>query len=73
MSFESFCRILDPVFFGDYPASMLEYDRNIPRFTKEQSELLKNSADFIGLNQYTSKFATYDNLSVENNDFTVSG
>jgi beta-glucosidase/6-phospho-beta-glucosidase/beta-galactosidase len=52
---------------------MRKYDLNLPRFTKEQSELLKNSVDFIGLNHYTSYFATYDKLSLENNDFSWSG
>ena len=61
------------MYFGDYPASMRKYDLNLPRFTKEQSELLKNSVDFIGLNHYTSYFAAYDKLSLENNDFSWSG
>lgn len=68
----SFCRILDPLFFGDYPASMRQYDMALPKFTKEQSEMLKGSCDFVGLNQYTAKFATYDPSSIDNNDVSVS-
>ncbi|XP_024358584.1 beta-glucosidase 13 [Physcomitrium patens] len=66
--------ILDPLFFGEYPASMRAFDhrKTLPRFTKEQSALLKGSLDFLGLNQYTSQFATYDKHSVENNDVTSS-
>jgi len=63
---------LDPLFFGDYPGSMRQYDVALPKFTKEQSEMLKGSYDFIGLNQYTAKFATYDPSSIDNNDVTVS-
>lgn len=67
-----FCRILDPIVFGDYPDSMRQYDVALPKFTKEQSEMLKGSYDFIGLNQYTAKFATYDPSSLDNNDLTTS-
>lgn len=68
----SFCRILDPIVFGDYPGSMRQYKVALPKFTKEQSEMLKGSYDFIGLNQYTAKFATYDPSSIDNNDVSVS-
>jgi beta-glucosidase len=51
---------------------MRQYDVALPKFTKEQSEMLKGSYDFIGLNQYTAKFATYDPSSIDNNDVTVS-
>ncbi|KAG0605148.1 hypothetical protein M758_9G035200 [Ceratodon purpureus] len=64
--------ILDPIYLGDYPASMRKYGVKLPTFTKEQSELLKNSVDFLGWNHYTSFFATYDKHSVENNDVTWS-
>ncbi|MDQ8205932.1 GH1 family beta-glucosidase [Coraliomargarita sp. SDUM461003] len=49
----------DPVVFGDYPAIMRERvgDR-LPKFTPEQSELLKGSADFLGLNHYTTHYAS---------------
>lgn len=48
----------DPVWFGDYPDSMKEAlgDR-LPTFTNEQKALLKGSADFWGMNHYTSKYA----------------
>ena len=49
----------DPVVFGDYPAVMRERlgDR-LPRFTEEQEGLLKGSYDFLGLNHYTTHFAS---------------
>ncbi|KAL3518650.1 hypothetical protein ACH5RR_021239 [Cinchona calisaya] len=48
---------MGPLAFGDYPSSMrtLVGDR-LPKFTKEQSELIKGSYDFIGLNYYTSLY-----------------
>eukprot|EP00250_Pteridium_aquilinum_P006361 c16304_g1_i1 orf=285-1916(-) len=48
---------IDPVVFGDYPKSMRDAvgDR-LPKFTKEESEELKNSCDFLGHNYYTAYF-----------------
>lgn len=49
---------MDPLAFGDYPFSMrtLVGDR-LPKFTHEESEMLENSYDFIGINYYTAYFA----------------
>jgi beta-galactosidase len=51
--------LTDPVVFGEYPAIMRERlgDR-LPEFTAEQKELLKGSADFLGLNHYTTHYAS---------------
>uniref|UniRef100_A0A7N2KL41 Beta-glucosidase 12-like n=1 Tax=Quercus lobata TaxID=97700 RepID=A0A7N2KL41_QUELO len=51
---------MDPLTNGYYPHSMrfLVEDR-LPKFTKEQSKLVKGSFDFIGLNYYTAYYATY--------------
>lgn len=48
----------DPVFKGDYPKVMRQRlgDR-LPQFTKEDKEELMGSADFIGLNHYSSLLA----------------
>jgi beta-glucosidase len=49
---------MDPLARGDYPQSMRALVGNrLPRFSKEQSELLKGAFDFIGLNYYTSSYA----------------
>ncbi|KAH7676642.1 Beta-glucosidase protein [Dioscorea alata] len=49
--------IVDPLVFGDYPKIMKKIVRSrLPVFTKSQSEYLKGSFDFIGLNHYTSIF-----------------
>jgi beta-glucosidase/6-phospho-beta-glucosidase/beta-galactosidase len=45
----------DPVFFGNYPQSMIDrVGERLPRFTAEESAMLKGSADFIGLNHYNT-------------------
>ncbi|KAK8956368.1 Beta-glucosidase 13 [Platanthera guangdongensis] len=49
---------LDPLKFGDYPFSMRSLARDrLPKFTAEESEKLKGSYDFIGLNYYTARYA----------------
>lgn len=46
-----------PVTHGGYPASMIATYKNLlPSFTSEESELLKGSIDFFGLNHYTSVY-----------------
>ncbi|CAK8540583.1 unnamed protein product [Lathyrus sativus] len=53
--------LLDPVFYGDYPTIMKEYVGNrLPRFTKKEKHMLKGSADFVGINYYTSRFARHE-------------
>ncbi|KAM7265065.1 hypothetical protein ACFE04_002748 [Oxalis oulophora] len=51
--------ILHPITYGDYPDSMrrLVGDR-LPKFTKEQAELVKGSVDFFGMNYYTARYAS---------------
>uniref|UniRef100_A0ACD5URH8 Uncharacterized protein n=1 Tax=Avena sativa TaxID=4498 RepID=A0ACD5URH8_AVESA len=48
---------MHPLVRGDYPRSMKRLVGNrLPRFTKEQSELVKGAFDFIGLNYYTTNY-----------------
>nr|BAO04178.1 acyl-glucose-dependent anthocyanin glucosyltransferase [Delphinium grandiflorum] len=49
---------MDPVTYGEYPKSMQSLcgDR-LPKFTKLQSDTLKGSYDFVGLNYYTAFYA----------------
>uniref|UniRef100_A0A5B7AWG1 Putative strictosidine beta-D-glucosidase n=2 Tax=cellular organisms TaxID=131567 RepID=A0A5B7AWG1_DAVIN len=50
---------MDPMTTGDYPLSMrTNVGSRLPKFSEEQSELLKGSFDFIGLNYYTANYAT---------------
>ncbi|KAM7273902.1 hypothetical protein ACFE04_028566 [Oxalis oulophora] len=51
---------MDPLTYGDYPTSMRTYvGERLPKFTKEQSDMIKGSYDFLGLNYYTSNYAAY--------------
>jgi beta-glucosidase len=47
----------DPVYFGHYPESMVKQlgDR-LPTFTPEESELMKGSNDFYGMNHYCANY-----------------
>lgn len=48
----------DPLYFGDYPASMRErVGAALPEFSAEEKALLKGSLDFLGLNHYTTYLA----------------
>ncbi|WP_430908488.1 GH1 family beta-glucosidase [Maribacter sp. 2-571] len=49
----------DPIYLGDYPQTMKDRvgDR-LPRFSKEDKALLKDSSDFFGLNHYTTLYAS---------------
>lgn len=49
---------LDPIFFGDYPASMREIvGSRLPVFTDEELAKVKGSLDFIGLNIQAAYYA----------------
>ena len=51
-------RFMDPLVNGDYPFIMRALVRDrLPYFTKEESEMIKGSYDFIGLNYYTTSYA----------------
>lgn len=49
---------MDPLTKGHYPQTMQSLVKNrLPEFTEEQSEMLKGSFDFIGLNYYSGTYA----------------
>ncbi|KAK4777778.1 hypothetical protein SAY87_017965 [Trapa incisa] len=49
---------LEPIVKGDYPKTVRSIvGKRLPRFTKEQSKMLKGSLDFLGLNYYTTYYA----------------
>uniref|UniRef100_A0A1J3HJY4 Beta-glucosidase 28 n=2 Tax=Noccaea caerulescens TaxID=107243 RepID=A0A1J3HJY4_NOCCA len=51
---------LDPVIHGDYPEKMKKQAGNkLPSFTTEQSKMLRNSSDFIGINYYTGRYVAH--------------
>ncbi|XP_004490157.1 beta-glucosidase 24-like [Cicer arietinum] len=50
---------MDPLTNGDYPRSMRALvGSRLPKFTKEQSRLVSGSFDFIGINYYSSCYAS---------------
>ncbi|XP_024020497.1 beta-glucosidase 12 isoform X1 [Morus notabilis] len=52
--------ILDPLVYGYYPHTMRVLVGNrLPKFTKKESQLVKGSYDFLGINYYTSSYAAY--------------
>jgi len=53
---------VDPIVFGRYPEEMTELvtDGRLPKFTPEESEMVKGSLDYIGLNHYTSGYIMED-------------
>lgn len=55
---------MEPLTRGKYPQSMssLVKDR-LPKFTREQSMMIKGSFDFLGLNYYTASYVANDPLS----------
>ncbi|XP_012573136.1 beta-glucosidase 12-like [Cicer arietinum] len=51
---------MDPITKGEYPKSMQFLVGNrLPKFSKEESEQLKGSFDFLGLNYYSSSYSAY--------------
>ncbi|KAJ0976988.1 hypothetical protein J5N97_012462 [Dioscorea zingiberensis] len=49
---------IDPLVYGDYPFIMKAVVRDrLPTFTAEESKMVTNSFDFIGLNYYTARYA----------------
>ena len=49
----------DPIWNGDYPQSMKDIlGARLPQFTEDEVLYVKGSADFLGLNHYSSALAT---------------
>ncbi|KAK6157848.1 hypothetical protein DH2020_012096 [Rehmannia glutinosa] len=56
---------IEPVILGDYPKSMrIRVGSRLPRFSPAQSNLLKGSFDFIGINHYTTWYAKENNINI---------
>ena len=60
----------DPIYHGDYPASMRKQlgDR-LPKFTAEEIALVKGSNDFYGMNHYCANFIKHKTTAAEPEDF----
>jgi len=60
----------DPVYFGEYPASMRkQLGSRLPEFTPEEAALLKGSNDFYGMNTYTANYIKHKTTPPEDDDF----
>jgi beta-glucosidase len=58
--------IVNPLVYGDYPEIMKKLvGSRLPSFTKEQSEIVRGSTDFIGINHYTSVYVSDRSSSVD--------
>ncbi|CAK4087960.1 unnamed protein product [Aphanomyces euteiches] len=62
----------DPIYFGDYPDVMKQRvgDR-LPKFTEEESALVKGSNDFFALNHYSTAYAEPSEDYLENSGAAV--
>ncbi|GJN32332.1 hypothetical protein PR202_gb20832 [Eleusine coracana subsp. coracana] len=66
---------LHPITYGHYPETMEKIVQGrLPNFTFEQSEMVKGSADYIGINHYTTYYASHyinDTEKSYRNDWNV--
>ncbi|XP_022866442.1 beta-glucosidase-like [Olea europaea var. sylvestris] len=50
---------VEPMMTGQYPQTMINnVGYRLPRFTEEQSQMVKGSYDFLGVNYYTARYVT---------------
>lgn len=47
---------LHPLVYGDYPEWMKNNVNDLPKFSQDEKELVKNAFDFIGINYYSSRY-----------------
>jgi len=60
----------DPIYHGDYPASMRkQLGSRLPTFTPEEIALIQGSNDFYGMNHYTANYIKHKTTEPEANDF----
>lgn len=58
---------MEPLKSGSYPVEMVNNTgERLPKFSSEQSVLVKGSFDFIGLNYYTANYAASAPCTSEN-------
>ncbi|XP_068311227.1 beta-glucosidase 13-like [Pyrus communis] len=51
---------MEPMTSGQYPHSMqVLVKERLPKFTEEESKLIKGSFDFVGINYYTTYYSRY--------------
>lgn len=61
-----YCRYMDPLVYGDYPNVMKKnVGSRLPAFTKLESNQVKGSFDFIGVNYYLSVYVKDNSRKLE--------
>ncbi|CAN1285143.1 Beta-glucosidase 13 [Linum perenne] len=73
---------MGPITSGSYPENMVKLvGKRLPKFSREESRILKGSYDFLGLNYYTSSYVTdaacpnhnVDILEIKSSSLNYSG
>ncbi|WVZ06486.1 hypothetical protein V8G54_019832 [Vigna mungo] len=60
---------MDPITFGDYPDTMRKNaGSRLPSFTKKESNMIRNSIDFLGVNFYFSFYVKNNPANLQNED-----
>lgn len=60
----------DPIYHGDYPASMREQlGERLPVFSEAERAIVQGSNDFYGMNHYTTNYVKHKSTPTEPNDF----
>ncbi|KAI3454623.1 hypothetical protein Pfo_011286 [Paulownia fortunei] len=56
---------LDPILRGHYPENMTNFvhPKNLTPFSRDESNMLKGSIDYVGLNYYTAAYVSHDSNS----------
>ena len=65
---------MNPFRFGDYPDTMKKnVGSRLPSFTKTESNLVKGSIDFLGINFYYTMYCKNDpsSLEIEQRDYLL--
>ncbi|PFH60610.1 hypothetical protein XA68_10666 [Ophiocordyceps unilateralis] len=61
----------DPIFLGDYPASMrAQLGDRLPVFTPDEAALVRGSCDFYGMNHYTANYVRHRACDPDPRDYT---
>ncbi|GAB2289826.1 Beta-glucosidase 17 [Dionaea muscipula] len=64
---------LEPITYGHYPKTMRSIvGSRLPNFTEEQSQILKHSYDYFGLNYYTTSYAANDTSSTSTTELSYT-
>ncbi|GAB2289075.1 hypothetical protein Dimus_023377 [Dionaea muscipula] len=64
---------MEPITYGHYPKIMRDIvGSRLPNFTEAESEMLKRSFDFVGINYYFSDYAADGNIVSTNNNVNLS-